>query len=140
MNSGDVRWRQPIRQVNSMYSSAEPNPVLRPRSDPMPSSVFDSILLRDSWSTEEMRRIFSDESRVQKWYDVEAALARELAALGIVPEEAADEIANRAHVEDVDLADIAREMGIAKHPLVPALRALQRLCKPELGEWLHYGP
>ena len=31
-------------------------------------------------------------------------------------------------------------MGEAKHPLVPALRALQKLCKPELGEWLHYGP
>lgn len=106
----------------------------------MPSSVFDSILLRNSWGTEEMRQVFSDENRVQKWYDVEAALAREQAALGIVPQEAAEEIAGRAHVEDVDLASIATEMATAKHPLVPALRALQRLCKPDLGEWLHYGP
>ena len=51
----------------------------------MPSGVFDSILLRDSWSTEELRAVFSDESRVQKWYEVEATLASEQAAFGIVP-------------------------------------------------------
>jgi len=46
----------------------------------MPSGVFDSILLRDSWSTEELRRVFSDENRVQKWYEVEAMLASEMAS------------------------------------------------------------
>jgi len=106
----------------------------------MPSGVFDSILLRDSWSTEELRRVFSDENRVQKWYDVEAVLASEQAALGIVPREAAGEIMRHAKIDQVDLAEIARAMSQAKHPLVPALRALQKLCKPELGEWLHYGP
>jgi len=106
----------------------------------MPSGVFDSILLRDSWSTEELRAVFSDENRVQKWYEVEATLASEQAAFGIVPREAAGEIMRNARVEKVDLAAIARAMGEAKHPLVPALRALQKLCKPELGEWLHYGP
>src|SRR4030088_2571699 len=54
----------------------------------MPSGVFDSILLRDSWSTAELRAVFSDESRVQKWYEVEATLASEQAAFGIVPREA----------------------------------------------------
>lgn len=106
----------------------------------MPSGVFDSILLRNSWSTEELRAVFSDENRVQKWYDVEATLASEQAAFGIVPREAAGEIMRNAKVAKVDLAEIARAMADAKHPLVPALRALQKLCKPELGEWLHYGP
>ena len=106
----------------------------------MPSGVFDSILLRDSWSTAELRAVFSDENRVQKWYEVEATLASEQAAFGIVPREAAGDIMRNAKVEKVDLAEIARAMGEAKHPLVPALRALQKLCKPELGEWLHYGP
>ena len=106
----------------------------------MPSSVFDSILQRDSWSTEEMRRVFSDENRVQKWYDVEATLASEQAAFGIVPREAAGEIMRNAKVEKVDLAAIASAMREAKHPLVPALRALQKLCKNGLGEYLHYGP
>ena len=106
----------------------------------MPSGVFDSILLRNSWSTEELRAVFSDENRVQKWYDVEATLASEQAAFGIVPREAAGEIMRNAKVAKVDLAEIARAMADAKHPLVPALRAVQKLCKPELGEWFHYGP
>ena len=106
----------------------------------MPSGVFDSILLKNSWSTEELRGVFSDENRVQKWYDIEATLASEQAAFGIVPREAAGDIMRKAKVANVDLAEIARAMADAKHPLVPALRALQKLCKPELGEWLHYGP
>ncbi|HKX10770.1 MAG TPA: adenylosuccinate lyase [Stellaceae bacterium] len=106
----------------------------------MPSGVFDSILLKNSWSTEELRGVFSDENRVQKWYDIEATLASEQAAFGIVPREAAGEIMRKAKIANVDLAEIARAMADAKHPLVPALRALQKLCKPELGEWLHYGP
>ena len=41
-------------------------------------SVFDMRLLADSWSTSEMRAIFSEENRIQKWLDVEAALALSL--------------------------------------------------------------
>src|ERR1051326_7033019 len=126
-----------MRSCGILAPLAPANHRVRPT---MPSGVFDSILLRDSWSTEELRSVFSDENRVQKWYDVEATLASEQAAFGIVPREAAGEIMRNAKVEKVDLAEIARAMGGAKHPLVPALRALQKLCKPELGEWLHYGP
>src|ERR1051326_7740177 len=126
-----------MRSCGILAPLAPANHRVRPT---MPSGVFDSILLRDSWSTEELRSVFSDENRVQKWYDVEATLASEQAAFGIVPREAAGEIIRNAKVEKVYLAEIARAMGGAKHPLVPALRALQKLCKPELGEWLHYGP
>lgn len=106
----------------------------------MPSSVFDSILQRDSWGTGELRGIFCDERRVQKWYDLEAALAQEQAAMGIIPRDAADEIKAKADVRNVDLAAIAEQIAVTKHPLVPALRALQKQCRGELGEWLHYGP
>lgn len=106
----------------------------------MPSGVFDSILLSDLWSTAELRAIFCDEARVQKWYDVEAALALEQAELGIIPSEAAQEIAAKADVRAVDLAAIAQGIAVSKHPLVPAIKALQELCQPALGEWIHYGP
>ena len=58
----------------------------------MPSSVFDSALLRHLWGTDELRAIFSEENSVQKWYDYEAALARAQADLGIIPKAAAAEI------------------------------------------------
>lgn len=106
----------------------------------MPSNVFDSILLRHLWGTEEMRGIFADENRVQKWYDYEAALALEQAERGLIPPEAAQDIAAHARVEAVDLEHIAEGIRKTKHPLVPALRALQQLCRPEHGEWIHFGP
>jgi adenylosuccinate lyase len=106
----------------------------------MPSSVFDAALLKHLWGTDELRAIFSEENRVQKWYDYEAALARAQADLGIIPKAAAAEIAAKARVADVDLEAIAAEIRRIKHPLVPAVRALQALCVGGHGEYLHFGP
>ncbi len=106
----------------------------------MPSGVFDSILLKHMWGTDELRAVFNDENRVQKWYDYEAALALSQAELGIIPQAAAAEIAGKANVGNVDLEAIAVEVRRTKHPLVPALRALQALCAGDHGEYLHFGP
>ena len=76
----------------------------------MPSGVFDSTLLKHVWSTDELRAIFNDENRVQKWYDYEAALALSQAELGIIPQAAATEIAGKAKVGNVDLDAIAAEV------------------------------
>src|SRR5713101_1063749 len=106
----------------------------------MPSGVFDSILLKHMWSTDELRAVFNDENRVQKWFDYEAALALSQAELGIIPAEAAMEISRKAKVANVDLDAIASEIRRTKHPLVPALRALQAVCSAVHGEYLHFGP
>src|ERR1700694_5294597 len=106
----------------------------------MPSGVFDSILLKHMWVTDELRAVFNDENRVQKWYDYEAALALVQADLGIIPRAAAAETARKAKVGNVDLEAIAAEIRRTKHPLVPALRALQAICDGGHGEYLHFGP
>ena len=106
----------------------------------MASGVFDDALLQHLWSTDELRAVFSDRSRVQKWYDFEAALALEQAELGIIPRAAAQEIAAKAKVENVDLAAIAAEIRRIKHPLVPALKAVEKLCRDGHGEFIHFGP
>ena len=106
----------------------------------MPTGVFDSLLLGHVWGTDELRAIFSDENRVQKWFDYEAALALAQAELGIIPQAAAAEIAAKAKVGNVDLAAVGAEIRRIKHPLVPALRALQAACAGGHGEYLHFGP
>src|SRR5688572_18821712 len=106
----------------------------------MASGVFDDALIKHLWSTDELRAIFSDRNRIQKWYNYEAALALEQAVLGIIPQTAAHEIAAKARVENVDIESIAEEIRRIKHPLVPALKALQALCRSEYGEYIHFGP
>lgn len=102
-------------------------------------SVFDMRLLADSWSSEEMRRIFCEENRVQKWLDVESALAKAQAKLGIIPQNAADEIAKKAKFECLDMDFIYNQYKLTKHPLVPAVRGLQMACEGGLGEFVHFG-
>lgn len=106
----------------------------------MASGVFDDALIQHLWSTDELRAIFSDRNRVRKWYEFEAALALEQAELGIIPRAAAQEIAARARVENVDIEAIAAEIRRIKHPLVPALKAVEKLCRDGHGEFIHFGP
>ncbi|EAJ5680851.1 adenylosuccinate lyase [Campylobacter lari] len=102
-------------------------------------SVFDMRLLQDSWSTPAMRAIFSEENRIQKWLDVEAALAKAQAKLGIIPNEAAIEIAKKAHYKFMDMDFIFAEFKKTKHPLVPTVRGLEKACENGLGEYVHFG-
>jgi 3-carboxy-cis,cis-muconate cycloisomerase len=75
----------------------------------MPATTIDSAIFGDIFSTAPMRRIFSDGSRVQKYLDFEAALARVQGQLGIIPREAADEIRAHCDVSQIDcLAHAAR--------------------------------
>ena len=52
----------------------------------MPSTILNSAVFRDIFTTEAMRNVFSDENRVQKYLDFEAALARAQAEAGNHPE------------------------------------------------------
>ncbi len=96
-------------------------------------------ILRDAWSTAQMREIFCEENRIQKWLDVEAALAKAQAKLKIIPKDAADEIVKKAHFKFMDIDFILSEFKKTKHPLVPTVRGLERACENGRGEFVHFG-
>jgi adenylosuccinate lyase len=105
----------------------------------MGSHVVDSVFFQDQYGTEEMRRVFDDTALLQRWLDVEAALARAEADLGLIPAGAAAEIGARAKAELLDRQAIAREMEATSHPIVPVIRALQRVCAGDAGQYIHWG-
>ena len=49
------------------------------------ATMIDSAFFGDLYSTAEMREVWSDPAMIQRWLDVEAALARAQARLGIIP-------------------------------------------------------
>ncbi|MFW5722843.1 MAG: hypothetical protein ACOCWT_06050, partial [Desulfohalobiaceae bacterium] len=106
----------------------------------MPAGILDSEFYKDGWSTEEMRAVFDDRRRYQRWLDIEAALARVQATLGIIPGPAAEEISAKARLENIDLEFVRSELRRTRHSLVPLLRGLQRACEGGHGEYIHYGP
>ena len=105
----------------------------------MASHIIDSELFGAAFASQDIAEIFTDQSRVQKWFDVEAALAEAQAELGIIPEAAAKEIRAKAKAELVDFKEIAAGIAHTGHPIVPALRALEEICEGDAGEYIHYG-
>ena len=61
----------------------------------MPTSLVDSVVFRDIFGTEPMRRVWSDGNRTLRHLDIEAALARAQTSVGVIPAKAAAEITNR---------------------------------------------
>ncbi|PCN50390.1 adenylosuccinate lyase [Candidatus Geothermarchaeota archaeon ex4572_27] len=90
------------------------------------------------YGSEEIRRIFDEESRLQRYLDVEAALARAQAELGIIPREAAEVIASRANTQHVKLSRVKEIEARIKHDLMAVVEALEEACGPH-GRYVHFG-
>jgi len=105
----------------------------------MPSTILDSAVFRDIFTTEKMRAVFSDENRVQKYLDFEAALARAQARLKIIPHEACDEIVRHCDANLIDMAKLKEATERIGYPVLPVVQQLVKLCKDGLGEWCHWG-
>ncbi|MBI4273195.1 MAG: 3-carboxy-cis,cis-muconate cycloisomerase [Rhizobiales bacterium] len=105
----------------------------------MPSTILDSAIFRDIFTTEAMRNVFSDGNRIQKYLDIEAALARVQARLGIIPQAAADEISRHCSVDKFDIAKLKAQTERIGYPVLPVVQQIVALCREGLGEWCHWG-
>lgn len=105
----------------------------------MACNMLDSALYRNSFSTPVMREIFDDKSIMQNILDIEAALAATQAEMGLIPQEAADEIVKKAKVENLDFARVEAGINKVGHSLVPILKEFQGVCEGNLGEYVHMG-
>ncbi len=105
----------------------------------MPSTILDSAVFRDIFTTPAMRQVFSDENRVQKYLDIEAALARVQARLGIIPRKAATEIVRHCTAKKIDFDLLKEKTERIGYPVLPVVQQLVKLCKHDLGEWCHWG-
>ncbi|MFC6239552.1 class-II fumarase/aspartase family protein [Longivirga aurantiaca] len=100
----------------------------------------DSAVYRHLWSTDEVRALLDDEGRTARWLDILVALARAQAAHGIVPAEAAEEIARHARVELLDLERVAAETRATGHSTLGLIRVLRDVLPPSCAEWVYVGP
>jgi len=105
----------------------------------MPATALDSAIFRDIFSTEAMRRAFSDERRVEHYLAFEAALARVEARLGVIPTKAAAEIERVCRIENIDFAALKRQTERIGYPVLPVVQQIVEKCRDGLGEWCHWG-
>ncbi|ACJ16417.1 adenylosuccinate lyase [Thermococcus onnurineus NA1] len=90
------------------------------------------------YGSEEMRRIWDEENKLQKLLDVEAALARAHAKLGNIPEESARVISERANTKWVKLERVKEIENEIHHDIMAVVKALSEVCG-EHGKYVHLG-
>ena len=105
----------------------------------MPATVIDSKIFGNLFGTAAMREVWSDENRTRKYLDIEAALARVQARLGIIPEKAAAEIARNCKLEKIDMGKLREQTERIGYPVLGVVQQLVALCEGDLGEWSHWG-
>ncbi|MHA1208964.1 MAG: adenylosuccinate lyase [Candidatus Freyarchaeota archaeon] len=89
--------------------------------------------------TPEMKQVFTEENKLQRWLDVEAALARAHAALGDIPNEAAEEISRKASLEYVKLGRVKELEKEIHHDVMAMVQALSEVCEGDAGKYVHLG-
>lgn len=105
----------------------------------MPAHITDSLFFNDLFGSPGMRAVFDDRNLLQKWLDYEAALAQAEAAMGLVPQAAADEITRQAQADNMDMGAIKAGVDQTAHPLVPVIWQLAQRCDGEAGRYVHWG-
>src|SRR6185437_3658631 len=101
---------------------------------PADSEIFGAL-----WSTAEMRALFSDATHLQFMLDVEAALARAEAKLGLVPHQVAEAITKAARVENLRMERIAEGTRDAGVPVPALVSELGRVAGEEAARYIHLG-
>lgn len=87
--------------------------------------------------------LVSDDAWLSAMLDVEAALARALAEVGVIPQHHAEAISSACDPRRFDTAPLGADAAGAGNPVVPLVRALTDLVVSEFGDepaaWVHLG-
>jgi adenylosuccinate lyase len=89
--------------------------------------------------TKEMKKVWEEESKLQNWLAVEAALAKANAKFGVIPESAAKEISKKAKTKFVKLERVKKIEEETQHDLMAMIKALTEVCDSDAGKYVHVG-
>jgi adenylosuccinate lyase len=108
----------------------------------MPVHISDSLIYRGSWGTDETRAIFDDEPRTRAWLEILACLAEAQAEVGLIPAEAAHDVARACRDLPLDAAffdEVRHGFEASNHSTLGLIQAVQRRSPGASGEWVYYG-
>ena len=105
----------------------------------MAASIIDSRIFGDMFSDAPMRAVWSDENRTAKYLDVERALAKVQGRLGLIPQEAADEIVRNCELSQIDWDKLKAKTEQIGYPIIAVVNQINANCRDRLGEYCHWG-
>lgn len=89
------------------------------------------------YGRDEIKKIFSEESRLAYWLMVEGKLAEAHAYVGNISKEAAEEIKSKANLNYVKLSRVKKIEKEIHHDVMAMVKALAEQCK--YGKYVHLG-
>jgi adenylosuccinate lyase len=92
------------------------------------------------YSRLEMAGLFTDEARLARWLEVEVLVAEALASVGVVPDDDAKAIRERApEVTPAFVAAVAERERVTDHDVAAFVDVVQAVVGPPAGKWVHHG-
>lgn len=104
----------------------------------MDAHMIDSRIFGHQWATSESRAIFAEEARVARWLEVIIALAEAQAECGLIPRQAADDIAGLRHTK-LSIEAIAERTRTTAHSTLGMIQTLRELLPSNSAQYVYYG-
>ena len=101
-------------------------------------TTLDSAILGPLFSDEKITDLLSDDAFVRALVDVEIALARVEARLGVIPRNAAEQIAN-ARAETIDVQTLTKGTLRSGFPIIALVEELRKQVGSEAAPFVHWG-
>jgi len=89
------------------------------------------------YGTDEMKYVWSEANRLNKLMETETALAMAEADIGLIPKEAAENIAKS--IESVQLERVKAIEDEINHDMMAVVIGITEQCTEEAGKWVHFG-
>ncbi|MBP9904614.1 MAG: 3-carboxy-cis,cis-muconate cycloisomerase [Rhodoferax sp.] len=105
----------------------------------MTATIIDSRIFGDMFSDVRMRQVWSDENRTAKYLDIERALAKVQGQLGLIPQEAAEEIVRHCDLSMIDWDQLKAKTEQIGYPIIAVVNQINANCRDRLGEYCHWG-
>ena len=103
------------------------------------ATALESDIFRPLFRDDELAELFADKAYLRAMVDVETALARAEARLGIIPSWAGEQIAAAARSEKINLAEITKGTASDGFPVIALVSALRAMVGPQAAPYVHWG-
>ncbi len=104
--------------------------------------ISDSLIYGVSWSTPELKELFSESNKIHGWIEIMVVLAETQAEFELIPADAAKDIRKTfesLQIDEVFLKEVGDAFSNSNHSLIGLIDAVKIRCTNQSGEWLCYG-
>jgi len=103
------------------------------------TTTLDSKIFGPLFGDSEINELLSDETYVRSLVEVETALARAEARLGIIPSSAAEQICRSAQWNKIDIAALAKGTARSGVPIIALVQEIRKAVDGEAAPYVHWG-